>query len=131
MPKELPEAIARFIRRYIVSLEQLELLLLLSSAPKHAKTVQALYDEIRSNPESIRRRLDQLVAQGLVQVTSDAVPRYQYNPGTPELHAAVQQLAIAYKEHRVQVIEHIFAEPPSPIQGFADAFRIRKDPSNG
>jgi predicted transcriptional regulator len=112
-------------------LEQLEILLLLSSSPEQARTVEEIYAQIRSNQQSIARRLQQLVAQGLVRVANESAPSYRYAPATPEMAEAVQELAVVYKEHRVGVIEHIFSEPPSPIQGFADAFRLRKDEPNG
>lgn len=132
MAKQLPARTANFIRRYINSLEQLEILLLLSSAPDRRLSVEEIYEEIRSNRDSIQRRLDQMTAQGLVEPSGREEQRvFRYKAATPELVEAIEELSVVYKEHRVTVIELIFAEPPSPIQGFADAFRIRKDENNG
>lgn len=131
MSRQLPSRIADFIRRYISSLEQLEVLLLLSSSPERRFTVAAAYEQIRSNPDSLRIRLNQLVAHGLVQVETENGESYFYRPATPEMDAVVVELAGIYKERRISVIEHIFAEPPSPIQDFAEAFRLRRDQRDG
>lgn len=98
---------------------------------EQAQTVEGIYEAIRSNPQSIALRLEQMIQQGLVQVASEGVKYYLYQPATPDLAAAIDELAVVYKEHRVSVIEHIFAERPSSIQGFADSFRIRKSENNG
>ena len=70
--------------------------------------------------------------QVAIEVTAAADERsYRFRPASPELGKGVEDLSSLYRERRVTVIEQIFAEPPSPIQGFADAFRIRKNEKNG
>jgi hypothetical protein len=130
VPSELPIATAEFIRRYVDSIEYLEVLLLLRQSPERSWTAEMLDAQIRSNPESIRRRLDQMLAHGLVVRGADRAG-YEYRPATAELDQRVQELSGLYRERRVAVIEHVFAERPSPIQGFADSFRIRKTENDG
>jgi len=104
-------------------------LLLLSSSPEMSWTVESIYERLRSNRLSIQRRLQTLTAQGLVEVLPE--DHYRYRPVTAELRSAVHELAEAYREFRVTVIETIFSKPTTPIQDFADAFRIRKEPKDG
>lgn len=131
MAGELSSQTADFIRTYIESLEELEILLLLFQGRDRGWTVEAVYDGIRSNPASIRQRLKRLVEKGIVEMRNPGEEQFSYKLGSPELNAAVEGLAAAYKERRVTVVESIFAKSPSPIQGFADAFRIRKDSKDG
>jgi hypothetical protein len=130
--RDLPAGTIAFIRRYIHSFEELEILLLLRESPFRPWTASQVYDAIRSNLQSIERRLEKLSAQQLLaSAVQDKILQYRYQPANAELAGLVDELAAAYKEHRVVVIEHIFAEPLSPIQSFADSFRIRRNEKNG
>jgi hypothetical protein len=130
--REFPAATVEFIRRHIRSVEQLEILLLLFAHPERTWTAEAVFAEVRSNLDSVARRMDEMSAEGLLEADASAAVRtYRYHPATAELAKGVEDLSTLYRERRVTVIEHIFAEPPSPIQGFADSFRIRKDETNG
>lgn len=131
MAQELSARVAEFIRTYIESLEELEILLLLHKSPHLDWTVDSVYATIRSNPESIRERLKGLVAKGLIEIIRGDPEHFIYRVIDQNLDGTLQSLALAYKERRVTVVELIFAKPPSPIQGFANAFRIRKDPKDG
>ena len=132
MPRELPSSTAEFIRKYIHSLEHIEILLLLQGSPQRDWTVDQVFEQVRSNVQSVESHLQQLRAQGFIEAAESSNPEaYRYRPASSELAAGVEDLAAIYKERRVTVIEHIFAEPPSPIQGFADSFRIRKDDKHG
>jgi hypothetical protein len=127
--KDLPAPVIAFIREAIDSVEQLEVLLLLEASPEQSWTIPGIYEKLRSNPESIRLRLERLLAQGLVR--QEQTGQFRYAAPTPELAQTIRDLARAYAERRVTIIETIFAKPPSPIQSFADAFRLRKDEKHG
>jgi hypothetical protein len=47
------------------------------------------------------------------------------------LSTDVNDLARAYAERRVNVIALIFSKPATSLRHFADAFRLRKDRSDG
>jgi hypothetical protein len=53
--------------------------------------------------------------------------RYRYGPASAELAAAVDELAVTYVRHLVQVTNIIHAKPSPGVRQFAEAFRIRKD----
>lgn len=132
MAREISASTVSFIRRYIHSVEQLEILLLLQSRRDRAWSVESIDAHIRSNLDSVARHLADMAGQGLVQGSGSREARlYQYGPESSELNARIEELAELYRERRVSVVELIFAEPPSPIQGFADAFRIRKEDNDG
>lgn len=128
---QLSDEIQQFIFRHIDSLEQIEVLLLLCGSHGQAWTPDEINAQLRSSNESVQKRLDSLVAHGLVAEVDSQTHAHQYHPATHELAHAVDQLAENYRERRLKVIECIFSKPISSLRIFADAFRIRKDQNNG
>ena len=114
----------KFISEQISSVEQLEILLLLAEDASRAWSVEAVYQVIQSNRESVRNRLDAMRDAGFFEM--DAAKDYRYKPGNNEIEKSVAALQAAYKESRVKVIEAIFS-PVDQAPSFAEAFKIRRD----
>jgi hypothetical protein len=131
VPSSLSPEVEDFITKYIESLEELEVLLLLSNSPDKSWSPKAVDEEIKSSLTSVEQRLQRLASNGLLNVTNNPELAYQYQPATPATAEAVKAVASAYKERRLKVIEFLFSKPISPLQRFSDAFKIRKDPKNG
>lgn len=131
MAGHLPIEVEQFILKYIDSLEEMEILLLLSSAPEKTWSPDTVYEAIRSSLDSVKQRLEALSAKGLLQAKGNGHRSYQFQPATADLASAVQSLAMAYKERRLRVLECLFSKPLSSLRIFADAFKIRKDSNNG
>ena len=123
----LPPAVRQLLSRYIRSVEQLEVLLLLHSQPKRAWTADAVYDVIRSSKSSIAQRLATFTADGFLAEEAGSPTTFRYAPKDEALRAAVQETATLYQTRRIRVIEAIFAPEVDPVQSFADAFKLRKD----
>jgi hypothetical protein len=122
-----------FIAGHVDSVLQLELLLLLA-VPAHAAREWSAADlahELRIDPAWVEGQLKAMGAQGLLDASTGPPPTYRYHPRTAELGQAVSDLAQAYADRRVTVIGLIFAKPTDKLRTFADAFRIRKDPTDG
>jgi Fe2+ or Zn2+ uptake regulation protein len=128
--KELATSIREFISRHVRTVEQLEILLLLSKHPKQAFSVQKVYDTILSTPQSVQRWLEELTRAGLVEKLPE--PDAGYRCCTDEtLIAQIVQLAELYQTTPVRVIEAIYRREASAAQSFADAFKITKpDPAH-
>ena len=124
----LPEAVRKFIVRHIHTLEQLDILLLLLENPR-AWSDQEVAASLRTTADSTRARLSRLHGDGLVSVSSDSAPKYQYKPRTDALDRDARALAQCYRERRVAVITQIFAPAGGRAALFADAFRIKKGDS--
>lgn len=122
---DLSAEVRRFIAEHIDAAEQLEILLLLHRGPEKQWTATDVSQAIYTVPASATLRLESLVAAGFVASTGGGDPRYWYHPKNEELGKQVDMLAEAYKADRVAVIKLIFAQPPDPVQSFADAFRLR------
>jgi DNA-binding IclR family transcriptional regulator len=113
----------RFIARYIVSVEKLEILLLFHDAPDRGWNAGEVFGAIQSHPESVGRWLKELYAEGFLQQEKDG---YRYAPPGPLAEGAAA-LKTAYQERPARVIEAIFSKPTEQLRKFADAFRLRKD----
>ena len=116
-----------FIADEIKSLEQLEILLLLSGNPHKWWSVATVYEVIKSSTASVAARLEELVARGVIRGEKGAETRYQFSPEDQSLWRIVTELREAYKERPVKVVQAIYSKPPDAVQEFAKAFRLRKD----
>ncbi|HEY3243735.1 MAG TPA: hypothetical protein VGM03_10325 [Phycisphaerae bacterium] len=125
----VPEHVRNFIAEHVRSLKSLELLLMLHADPGRAWTGTELGRELRAAPEWAQRELEDLAGRGLA-APGTAAGTFRYAPRRTELDETIAMLAALYPERRFTIIQIIFGAP-EPIQSFADAFKLRKDPSDG
>ncbi len=123
---EVTEEVRQFISRYIGSLDQLEVLLLVSALPDREWSVDAVYQIVKSNPATVSERLEEFVVAGLLTRSGDP-PLYRYGPRTEELARQISSLGAIYKMSRHKIIEVIYSPRDDALKGFADAFRWRKE----
>jgi hypothetical protein len=122
----IPDDVQRFVREHIHSVEQLDVrLLLFRTAPREWSAV-AVSRELRIDPVSGARRLDDFHGRGLLAVrTGDEALLYRYLGGSAT-DQTISDLATAYAERRTTLIQLIFETPSRDVRVFADAFRLRK-----
>lgn len=125
----LSEGVKRFIADHIDSAESLEILLYLHRNPDQGHTAEMLGPAVYTVPAAALLRLEALVAAGFARSDGAANPSYRYAPASPVLARQVDELAEAYRANRVGVIQTIFAQPRTPAQSMADAFRLRRGDS--
>jgi hypothetical protein len=125
LDSELPPAVRDFVTRYIVSLEQLEVLLVLQEKKDRDWSAVEINGRLRSQESSIVKWLEALVSFGLVARTGD---RYCFAPASEALARDTATLADAYRERRIKVIELIFSKPDENLLSFIRAFDLRKRP---
>ena len=123
----LSENVKKFIIDHINSVEQLEVLLLLHSHKQKEWSAREASQELRINQDSAKVRLADLHSRGLLAVRESSDPLYRYQPQKPNFAQTVDDLAKAYPEYRVTVINLIFSKPIDKIRTFADAFKFRED----
>jgi DNA-binding MarR family transcriptional regulator len=125
--KGIPEPVKRFLAANIHSIEQLEVLLLLRETEGREWSVPEVSGELRSTPQSIKNRLEDLASRTFLVVKEiEATRRYRYSPSTDEDRRLIDGLADAYKERRLTVINLIYARPERDALSFAEAFKIMK-----
>jgi hypothetical protein len=126
--EELPPPIRAFISRYVRSVEHLEILLLFTP-PDRSWSVAAAYDKIMSTPQSVERALEEFAQNGLLQRATEPPHDYRSVPDQ-EVQEQVAALAQLYRLKPVRVIEAIYHREAGAAQSFADAFKIKPDPSS-
>lgn len=124
--QELPPSIRSFISSHVRSVEQLEILILLSREAKTAWTVQKVYDAILSTPQSVERWLDEMVRNGLLEKMAEPAASYRCT-AEASLISQMRQLGDIYSTRPVRVIEAIYRRDASAAQSFADAFKIKNN----
>lgn len=129
MPSENPVSAAKaFLRAHIHSVEQLEILLLVSSARREVWTVRDVNDVILSSETSVTHWLKTLASQSLL--LRDEGPPLVFRRATdPALAAQISELQLAYKTAPVRIIEAIYQKEADAAQSFADAFKLKPPPS--
>jgi hypothetical protein len=122
----LPTSVQRFLSKYVRSLAQLEVLLLLRSSPNRSWTPVEVYRVVRSSRASVEKRLESFVLHGFLEKDHGPPPTFRYAP-KDNLGVAVDETAVAYQKWRVRVIEAIFTPDVDSAQRFADAFKVQKN----
>lgn len=127
----LPSHVQLFLDRYILSIEQLEILLLLFSKRSEFLTLQAICNSLRNNPNSANRLLQNLVAVGLVEIDVSG-DGFRLESRDEIVLKTIEDLAGYYKTHRIRVINSIVSSSKHVLLDFANAFKIRRgDPPHG
>ena len=125
MQSDLPPNTRDFITRHIVSVEELEILLMLHEHKDRDWGPAEINRHLRSQEASIAKWLEALVALGLA---SHAGGRYRFAPASDTLAQETTALAEAFRERRLKVIEFIFSKPSESLLSFVRAFELRKRP---
>lgn len=126
MNDALTQRVQRFLMLHIDSIEKLEVLLLLRARTEREWTCAEVALELRIAEASAASRLEALTASGLLVGNGGRPERYRYSPISSDDVRSVAELAAAYGERRVSVITFIFTKPQAHVQGFADAFLLKK-----
>lgn len=123
---DLSDNLQAFLRTYIDSVEQLEVLLLLRASGR-PWTVGEITRELATSAVSAASRLDSLAASQLV-VRSGVGEHttYEYRPVDEQVRRSVDELAETYPRRRVAIVTFIFTAPDESLRDFSNAFRLRK-----
>ena len=119
----LPATVRRLIAESIDSIPELEAILLLRKT-RCDWTVTDAVERLYVSETVAAHLLATLVDKGFLVSEGE---RYRYGPASAELAAAVDELAVTYVRHLVQVTNIIHVKPSPGVRQFAEAFRIRKD----
>ena len=121
--------VRRFLASSISSVPQLEALLLLCAEGGAAREWDGptIASRIYQPERDTLSMLDELAGIGLLERLSEMPLRFRYAPRTPEISAAVREVAAAYATHLVAITQIIHAKRDVNAVRFADAFRWRKE----
>jgi hypothetical protein len=129
MPESgLSADVEQFISDYIRTVEHLEVLLAVATAPQGKTSASDVFAKVRSSEASVRDRLDELGAEGLLIREGDI---FCINPKNPATGDTINELARAYKERSIRVIQTIYSDRRRAMHELSDAFRFRRKEKDG
>lgn len=134
MDKEvLAESLKDFIILNIDSVGQIEVLRLLVLHPDRPWTGAEVAQELRSNDTSATKHLNDLCGKGLISLEMHASGKqaYVFRPHVDKRTALAAELVRVYATYHLRIIHLVYNKPIERLRGFADAFKIRKEPSDG
>jgi hypothetical protein len=126
MNEPFSEPVRLLLREHVTTFERLELLILLFRNKEQEWSVEQLCENLNMRRELAPDALAGLAAGGLVQHTADG-GALRFSPATPALAAAVEELAVAYREESAAVVSAMSVNAierirSGPMRNFADAF---------
>jgi DNA-binding transcriptional ArsR family regulator len=110
-----------FVRENVVSVEQINVLLLLSEDVERSWSVEEISQALTSSDGSIGERLGVLRRRGLIRRETEGRFRYA---SSPERDSLVEELRREFARRPVSVIALIFSRRDDALESFADAFRL-------
>ncbi|MEK6772783.1 MAG: hypothetical protein AABY64_02480 [Bdellovibrionota bacterium] len=125
MGEKIDKEIKSFILVNIDSVDQLEVLGLLSEHSTVEWTAEAVSRELRSNPDWAKSQLEFWQDWGLLLLNENST--FSYRPANPETAEIIARVVHCYRNNRTSVINLIYDKPSEKIKGLADAFKIRKE----
>ena len=127
MPARIPVEVERFLVKYITSLEQLEVLLLVSALPDREWSPDDVYRVVMTTPPLVSQRLEEFVQAGFLTRRSVESALYRYAPRTEALAHELANVGAFYKVSRHKVVEFIYSNKRGPLTEFSEAFRLKRD----
>ena len=122
------ESIASFIRKYISSVGQLEVLLNVYWGRPTGFSPDKVALLLSTNRALALRHLVQLHHQGLIVVQGKGESQeFLYLASKDENTSTIEKMSELYSTHRIRIIDLIYSQKTDSIREFAEAFRIRKD----
>lgn len=125
--EKLPPAVRNFISHNLSSIEQLEILRLLFTRPGEEWTAEAVYKVVLTTLPSIEQGLAKFTAAGFIEKTGSTPAVYRLR-AAGETRTVIADLCKFYAEMPARVIEAIYQKDRSSVQGFADAFKLKRPP---
>lgn len=124
MADAIPSDVKTFVARYVGSVQQLEILLLLSRGRDQNWTVEAIGKKLGLGDIAVRNRLINLHLKGFINVEEKVDRFYRYKSG--ESDGVIKKLERLFEQNPVRLIELILSKD-NQLQNFSDAFRLRDD----
>ena len=116
-----------FLNRNIEQVEDLEILLLLRSQPKHEWSAGEVGQQIGVDPISVGNRLMRLYLDGFLDHPDGAGRLFQYRHRSKSKLAekCLAELADIFAKSRMEFVNYLVTRQRGQFTQFADAFRVR------
>ena len=113
----------QFIASNIQTVEEVEILSLLSRSPETYWSADAIAQHLGLKPELVAGRARELERRRLVKA-GESGPVFRYGPADDALRRMVERLVVEYRERRIGVINAIYSANLTRLRSFADSFKL-------
>ena len=113
----------QFIASNIQTVEEVEILSLLSRSPETFWSTDAIAQHLGLKPDLVAARTRDLQRRRLVK-GGDSGPVFRYGPADENLRLMVERLIVEYRERRIGVINAIYSANLTRLRSFADSFKL-------
>lgn len=124
MSDGLTPALRDLIARHFDSVESVEMVLLLRRSPQTFWASTAVAEQLGIREDVARRKLDALSRNGILTVGAET-GAFRYAPNDDTVKSGVDDLAAAYADQRVNVINTIYSANLERLRAFSNAFRVK------
>lgn len=124
---DISEDIQNFIKKYVQSVGDLDVVLLLATDLTKEWTSEDVSRILRTNVSYASTQLDKLAAGGLLRRQSRDQKQFYTCAFDTETLDRIHRLEELYKVKTSALIRLIYSQPIDVIQKIADAFKIKKD----
>ena len=121
---DLAPEVRELIARHFDSVESLEVVMLLRRSPQTFWAAPAVAEQLGMRPDTATSKLDALRRAGILAVGAQT-GAFRYAPHDDDLRKSIDELACAYAERRVSVINMIYAQNLERLRAFSNAFRVK------
>lgn len=123
-----PEEVKRFLDEHIESIDQLEILRVLSEDPQRAWSTGDLAKAVQAPSSTVATQVAALLARGLVVTAAQGTTiLFRHGQLTPQLTTELDHALQLYRERPVTMIRMVYARANERLKAFADAFKLRKE----
>lgn len=119
----LTPALNQFIATNMQSVEEVEIVSLLSRSPETFWSSEAIASQLGLNQDTVAAKARELVRRGIL-AAGESGPVFRYAPSSPAIRDNVTALISMYRDHRISVINAIYSANLTRLRSFADAFKL-------
>lgn len=123
---ELPRDVLEFLARFVGSVGELEVLLLLHGERESAWTAAATSAKLYRPESWVAGQLERQLANKLLVREPGPPPRYRWAPTDEALNHTVERVAVALRTRPTRIIDAVHGQRRTSAERFADAFRLRE-----
>ena len=119
----LSQALNQFIATNIHSVEEVEIVSLLSRSPDTFWSAEAVGSQLGLNSEAVAVKARDLVRRGIL-AAGESGPVFRFAPSNEGAREQIVALLAMYRDHRISVINAIYSANLTRLRSFADAFKL-------
>jgi hypothetical protein len=124
---DIPASVLQFIAERIDTVPELETLLIMSAEESRSWSVKDIAARTYVAPRFAAAILRALCQRRLIAPTDDS-RHYRFRPTSEDERQIVAETARVYRLHLIPVANFIHNKASTPVQEFARAFSLKKDP---